>query len=259
MFFKSLFSRPIFTALPVPSIERVRLAVRNGMPKSNITIVVGIKALDVANAVGKQASTNFAYQEDQRGTGHAVKIGLEKSDLKNIKYCYVIYADMGLIDSDTMKEFHEEFLKSKTDMIVMTSMYNGPKGSNYYGRILRSRGLTCDGKISRYRQGSQGNVLGVIEYKDILKMKDDEKLYKIYKDEKFSYEKDELLDNFNEYVAGIYGFKMKPLEELINKLESNNAQNEFYLTDLQCSIKALCVENEIKSEVDSVFVRGFKE
>ena len=56
---------------------------------------------------------------------------------------------MGLIDSDTMKEFHEEFLKSKTDMIVMTSMYNGPKGSNYYGRILRSRGLTCDGKISR--------------------------------------------------------------------------------------------------------------
>ena len=33
-------------------------------------------------------------------------------------------------------------------------------------------------------------------------------------------------------MAGIYGFKMKPLEELIQKLESNNAQNELYLTDL---------------------------
>lgn len=229
---RSSTSKMLHTIWGVPSIERVRLAVKNGIPKSNITIVVGIKALDVANAVGKQANTNFAYQEEQRGTGHAVKVGLDKSDLKNIKYCYVIYADMGLIDSETMKEFHEEFLKSKTDMIVMTAMYDGPKGSNYYGRILRSRGLTYDGKKSKYRQGSQGNVIGVIEYKDILAMKDEDKLFKVYKDEKFSYEKDELLDNFNEYVAGIYGFKMKPLEELIQKLESNNAQNELYLTDL---------------------------
>ncbi len=59
---RSSTSKMLHTIWGVPSIERVRLAVRNGMPKSNITIVVGIKALDVANAVGKQASTNFAYR-----------------------------------------------------------------------------------------------------------------------------------------------------------------------------------------------------
>lgn len=229
---RSSTSKMLHTIWGVPSIERVRLAVSNGMPKSNITIVVGIKALDVANAVGKQPNTNFAYQEVQMGTGHAVQIGLEKSDLKNIKYCYVIYADMGLIDSNTMKEFREEFLKSQTDMIVMTALYEGPKGGNYYGRILRGRGLTAEGKPSKYKLKSQGNVVGVIEYKDILSMKDEDKLYKNYKDEKFSFHKDELLDNFNEYVAGIYGFKMEPLLKLISELKSNNAQKELYLTDL---------------------------
>ena len=81
---RSSTSKMLHTIWGVPSIERVRLAVNNGIPKSNVTIVVGIKALDVANAVGKQPNTNFAYQESQMGTGHAVRIGLEKSDLKNI-------------------------------------------------------------------------------------------------------------------------------------------------------------------------------
>lgn len=48
-------------------------------------------------------------------------------------------------------------------------------------------------------------------------------------------------------------------DNMLITLADLNKGDEFYLTDLQCSIKALCVENEIKSEVDSVFVRGFKE
>ena len=108
---RSSTSKMLHTIWGIPSIERVRLAVNDGIPKSNVTIVVGIKALDVANTVGKQPNTIFAYQESQMGTGHAVRIGLEKSDLKNIKYCYVIYADLGLIDAETMREFREEFLK----------------------------------------------------------------------------------------------------------------------------------------------------
>ncbi|WP_334096020.1 exodeoxyribonuclease VII large subunit [Helicobacter typhlonius] len=48
-------------------------------------------------------------------------------------------------------------------------------------------------------------------------------------------------------------------DNMLITLADLNKGDEFYLTDLQCSIKALCVENEIKNEVDSVFVRGFKE
>lgn len=216
---KSSTSKMLHTIWGVPSIERVREAVTNGIKNSNVTIVVGIKALDVANAVGKRNYTNFAYQKTQNGTGHAVKIGLEKSDLKNIKYCYVIYADMGLIDSETMKEFKNEFMKSKTDMILMTALYDGDKDSNYYGRVLRAR-------------DKNKNVIGVIEYKDILSMKKNEKIYKEANGESFGYEKDELLYDFNEYVTGVYGFKIEPLLEFINKIESNNVQNELYLTDL---------------------------
>lgn len=229
---RSSTSKMLHTIWGIPSIERVRLAVNDGIPKSNVTIVVGIKALDVANTVGKQPNTIFAYQESQMGTGHAVRIGLEKSDLKNIKYCYVIYADLGLIDAETMREFREEFLKSKSDMIVMTALYDGPEGGNYYGRLLRSRGLTTEGKQSKYKLKALGNVVGVVEYKDILSMGDEDKLYKTYKDEKFSFHKDELLESFKEYIVGVYGFKMEALLKLIGELKSNNIQKEFYITDL---------------------------
>ena len=41
---RSSTSKMLHTIWGVPSIERVRLAVKNGINKSNITIVVGIKA-----------------------------------------------------------------------------------------------------------------------------------------------------------------------------------------------------------------------
>ena len=59
---RSSTSKMLHTIWGIPSIERVRLAVNDGIPKSNVTIVVGIKALDVANTVGKQPNTIFAYQ-----------------------------------------------------------------------------------------------------------------------------------------------------------------------------------------------------
>ena len=63
-------------------------------------------------------------------------------------------------------------------------------------------------------------------------MGDEDKLYKTYKDEKFSFHKDELLESFKEYIVGVYGFKMEALLKLIGELKSNNIQKEFYITDL---------------------------
>lgn len=226
---KSQTSKMLHKIWEIPTVERVFNACRKGLPNSNIIIVVGIKAEDIIKTIGKKESLIYAYQEFQNGTGHAVQIALQKIDAS--KYdgtIYVFPGDMGLIDAETVKFFKEEFFKSKSDMIVLTGIYEGDVKNNYYGRIIRVKEKDSKGnKVIKHK----GKVIEILEYKDILSL-DDKKKYKTkYRGKEFAYTKRELLEN-REFNSGVYAFKFKPLSELINKLESNNVQNEIYLTDL---------------------------
>ncbi len=92
----------------------------------NSVVVVGIKALDVLNVLGKKTNTSYAYQEEQHGTGHAVQVALK--NIKNFPdngIVYVLPGDMGLIDAETLKSFRKSFIDSKADMIVLTGIFNG--------------------------------------------------------------------------------------------------------------------------------------
>ncbi|MBI1937464.1 MAG: NTP transferase domain-containing protein [Ignavibacteriales bacterium] len=223
---KSHTSKMLHKIWEIPTVERVYNACAKGLSDANIIIVVGIKAEDVIRMVGKKNSVLYAYQEFQNGTGHAVQIGLQLIDFS--KYdgtVYVFPGDMGLIDADTVKFFKDEFAVSKTDMMVLTGQYEGDIENNYYGRIVREK------KKIKNKEVPNGNVLEIIEYKDILNISD-KKLYKIKHNKKvFDYTKKELLAN-REFNSGVFVFKFKPLAELIRKIESNNVQNEIYLTDM---------------------------
>ncbi len=226
---KSQTSKMLHKIWEKPTVERVYDACVKGLQQSNIIIVVGIKAEDVIKTIGKRESLIYAYQETQNGTGHAVQTALKNIDIS--KYdgtVYVFPGDMGLIDADTVQFLKDEFLKSNSDMIVLTGIYEGDIQNNYYGRIVRVKDKDAKGnKVSKFK----GNVIEILEYKDILNL-DDKKKYKVkYRGKEFSYTKKELLEN-REFNSGVYAFKFKPLSELINKLESNNVQNEIYLTDL---------------------------
>lgn len=226
---KSQTSKMLHKIWEIPTVERVYNACAKGLPESNIIVVVGIKAEDVIKTVGKKDSLIYVYQEVQNGTGHAVQTALKNIDAS--KYdgtVYVFPGDMGLIDAETVQFFKEEFEKSNSDMIVLTGIYEGDIQNNYYGRIIRVK--EKDAKGNRVLK-LKGNVIEILEYKDILNL-DDKKKYKIkYRGKEFTYTKKELLEN-REFNSGVYAFKFKPLAELINKLESNNVQNEIYLTDL---------------------------
>ena len=125
---------------------------------------------------------------------------------------------MGLIDAETIKQFREEFLKSSADMIVLTGLYEGKPKDNYYGRIIRAK----DGS---------GNVLQIMEHKDILALPDDKPFTITYKGKEYSYTKEELINN-NEYNSGVFAFRYGKLAEMIGNLKSDNVQSEIYLTDL---------------------------
>jgi len=216
---KSEKSKMLHTILGMPTVERVYSACKKGVDGINTVIVVGIKAVDVMEYLGKRERTVYAYQEVQNGTGHAVQVALKGlQEIPDDAIVYILPGDMGLIDAETIKQFREEFLKSDADMIVLTGLYEGKPEDNYYGRIIRAK-------------DDSRNVIQIMEHKDILALPDDKPFTTTYQGKEYTYTKKELINN-NEYNSGVFAFKYGKLAEMIGKLKSNNVQSEIYLTDL---------------------------
>jgi bifunctional UDP-N-acetylglucosamine pyrophosphorylase/glucosamine-1-phosphate N-acetyltransferase len=226
---KSHKSKMLHRIWGVPTVERVYSACTDAIDKVNIVVVVGIKAEDVIEVIGKRGSTVFAYQESQNGTGHAVQVALDKLN-NSFKdgIVYVMPGDMGLIDKETIVMLREEFLKTKSDMLVLTGLFEGNPLQNLYGRIIRVKEFDEAGNQSG---NDRRKVIEIMEHKDILAL-DDNKPYRIkYNGRTYSYTKKELIEN-NEFNSGVYAFDFKKLSSLINSLSSNNVQNEIYITDM---------------------------
>ncbi|HSD64670.1 MAG TPA: NTP transferase domain-containing protein [Ignavibacteriaceae bacterium] len=226
---KSQTSKMLHKIWEVPTVERVFNSGIKGIKKINTIIVVGIKANDVMEVIGKRENTVFAYQETQNGTGHAVQVALEKIDEKLFNgIVYILPGDMGLIDEETLQTFRNNFLASKADMMVLTGIYQGDPLNNSYGRILRVKEKDIKGKPSGQ---DKGKVIRIMEYKDILALKDNVPYAVKYNGKEYSFLKSELIEN-NEFNSGVYAFDYKKLIELIGNLSSNNVQQEIYITDL---------------------------
>lgn len=226
---KSQTSKMLHEIWGVPTVERVYDACRKALNGLNILLVVGIKAKDVMEVIGKRESTLFAFQEQQNGTGHAVQVALEK--IVPGKYegtVYVLPGDMGLIDAETISMFRNEFRHSQSDMMVLTGIYDGDPKLNSYGRIVRVKETDADGNPS----GEDfGKVIEIIEHKDILHLNENKPYELTYNGRKYCYAKEELINN-NEFNSGVYAFDYKKLISLVSKLSSNNVQKEIYITDL---------------------------
>jgi bifunctional UDP-N-acetylglucosamine pyrophosphorylase / glucosamine-1-phosphate N-acetyltransferase len=222
---KSEKSKMLHEIWGVPTVERIRRAVVKGLPGANVTLVVGVKAEEVARTVGEQPGTQYAYQEQQKGTGHAVQVALRGKRLGATRYCYILPGDMGLLTAGELRTFHKAFVRSGCDMMVLTGTFDGDPSENYYGRIVRAKARTADGGQSRHA----GMVIEIKEHKDILALKGP---YEVsYRGERFAYSREELL-GIAEFNSGVYALRMKPLLTHVYRIRSDNAQNEIYLTDL---------------------------
>ena len=226
---KSQTSKMLHKIWEKSTVQRVFEACRNGLPKSNTIIVTGIKAEDVIEVIGEKENNLFAFQEEQNGTGHAVQIALQKIDKKKYKgIVYILPGDMGLIDEQTIKMFRKSFIKSNTDMMVLTGMYEGDPQENSYGRIVR---VKPNDDLGNSSGKDSGKVIEIIEFKDILNIDDNKPLIRKFNSKNYSFTKDELIRN-NEFNSGVFAFKYEHLVNLINKIKSDNVQGEIYITDL---------------------------
>ncbi len=226
---KSQKSKMLHQIYGLPTVERVYRACAGKDSSMNAVLVVGIKAIDVMSVIGKRGSISFAYQAEQKGTGHALQVGIERIGNDSFNgTLYVLPGDMGLLDRETMDMFRKEFRSSSSDMMVLTGLFDGPPELNAYGRIIR---VKATDKLGNSAGPDFNKVIEIIENKDIQALEENGVYETAYNSKIYSYSKEELINN-NEFNSGVYAFDYQKLLKLVYNLGSQNAQNEIYITDL---------------------------
>ena len=135
----------------------------------------------------------YAEQIEQLGTGHAVQQA--EALLKGqTESVIVFYGDNPLYKPETVKKLIAIYEQEKPTIAMLSVVFKDPKFWAF-GRITRNK---------------NGEVEGIVEQKDCTA----EQL------------------NIAESNPGFYIFEARWLWDNINKLETNNAKKEYYLTDL---------------------------
>ena len=155
-------------------------------------VIVGHQAERVEEYINKNYdNAKCVLQSPQLGTGHAVSMALPY--LKDFDgEVIILCGDTPLITSETIKEFVEYHRENKSDLTVMSAIFENPTN---YGRIIRNQ---------------DGSLNSIVEEKDATP---EQKAVK-------------------EINAGIYCINWAKIKPAFNELTSNNAQGEYYLTDI---------------------------
>ena len=115
--------------------------------KSRSILVVGNQAKEVKNSLQFKRNTKIVKQRRQLGTAHAVKTAL--TQLRPSSVTVVLYGDVPLIESKTIKKLIKE--ATKGSLAILTFKKDHPQG---YGRVVR---------------GARNQVEAIIEEKDATK------------------------------------------------------------------------------------------
>jgi bifunctional UDP-N-acetylglucosamine pyrophosphorylase/glucosamine-1-phosphate N-acetyltransferase len=168
------------------------------LPLARIVIVVGHGAERVTKTVQEQLATDipleFVEQRVQRGTGDAASVGLTASgfDLDAEDDVLVLTADTPLLRAETLAALATEHRLADAAATVLTAELDDATG---YGRIVRD---------------ARGAVDRIVEQVDA----NDAEL------------------ELTEVNSSIYCFRRGLLAPALRRLDPDNAQREYYLTDV---------------------------
>lgn len=135
-------------------------------------------------------------QEEQNGTGHAVRVALEDLAAKGISTTdgpvVVLTGDTPLLTGGTLVAMLLEHQATSASATVLTARLPDPTG---YGRVVREPG---------------GSVVAIVEDKDAT-------------------DEQRRIDEIN---SGMYAFSAERLVACLGRITTDNAQGEEYLTDV---------------------------
>jgi bifunctional UDP-N-acetylglucosamine pyrophosphorylase/glucosamine-1-phosphate N-acetyltransferase len=137
-------------------------------------------------------TVTVAVQDEQHGTGHAVRCALDVLPGDLAGTVLVTYGDVPLLDTVTLTALLAEHGTKGNAVTVLTSDVPDPHG---YGRIVRD---------------ADGTVAAIVEQKDATP-------------EQVA---------ITEINSGVYAFDATVLADALSRLSTDNAQGEQYLTDV---------------------------
>jgi bifunctional UDP-N-acetylglucosamine pyrophosphorylase/glucosamine-1-phosphate N-acetyltransferase len=166
-------------------------------------VVVGHHAERVTKKVQEQApgwaQVTFVEQAVQRGTGDAAMVGMTAipgDDLDDESTVVVLPGDTPLLRAETLAQLVSTHLANGNGATLLTSVLDDPTG---YGRVIRAPSKAGDGRVLR-----------IVEQRDA---NDDERAVQ-------------------EVCTSMYAFRRDLLGPALRHLSPDNAQGEYYLTDV---------------------------
>lgn len=210
---KSETPKVLHTIFDKTLVEYVIDAVnKTGLVDENF-VIVGHQAERVEDFIkNNYDNAKTVLQSPQLGTGHAVSMVLPYlNDFEG--EVIILCGDTPLVTEETLKEFIESHHSKKSDLTVMSAIFENPTN---YGRIIRN---------------NDGSLNSIVEEKDASA---EQKAVK-------------------EINAGIYCLNWAKIKPAFGQLKSNNAQGEYYLTDI------VKWANEQSLKVDAYILKNNEE
>lgn len=185
----------------IPMLIRIIRQAKQLNPKK-ILIVVGKYKQIIEDIIldweNNMNGLEFVIQEPANGTGHAIQCCVDSIVKNNLSQVLILNGDNPLIKSETMRQMFNELNINNFKCNIMTTFLENPTGN---GRIILDE--------------KNNNFIKIIEEKDC---NEEEKQIKLVN-------------------CGLYVFESQILIDNIVKLNNNNAQKEYYLTDVMEIIK----------------------
>lgn len=99
---------------------------------NDIVVVVGHQAEKVKKVVSDAADVAFAFQREQKGTGHAVSCAMAELP-RHCDHVVILSGDVPLIRPSTIRNLMSDHVDQKNDITVLGVCLENPFG---YGRIV---------------------------------------------------------------------------------------------------------------------------
>ncbi len=179
-------------------------------------IVVGPMAEQImATVAAEHPEAMFVHQPESRGTGHAAQVAAAALAARGFEGDVAVVMGDKVAQPAVVHRMAKAFLKGKADALVTTLPLTGESSA---GRVVLS---------------PQGQVLGIVELRDLLEAQAKHRPITIG-GQRFT--PDQIERQSPVVNASMYCFRFPMLYAALAGLKSDNAQGELYLTDTIAAI-----------------------